>query len=370
MKKLLKVSCVAMMAVGLASCSATNSNSDSIVIGTIGPYEGAASAYGIAVKNGVQLAIDEFNESSTLLDKKITLVAYDGKADAIEATNAYNKLVDNDQAIAVVGATTSGESIAIANAAVGYSTPILSPSATAPEFTSIGDNVFRGCFTDPMQAKSMAEFAYKEMGLKKVAIVYNTGSDYSDGLTKNFTETFTSLGGEVLATEGYADGDTDFNAQLTKIANLDVEAIYLPNYYQEDAQIAKQARDLGISVPFLGGDGWDGILSVIDDASIVEGSVFCNHYSPENEAVQEFLAKYQEKFSVEANAFSILAYDCTNLMIQAIQEAGTTDAAAINEALANIDFTGLLGHVSFDENGDPIKDLAHIVIRDGQYQGY
>lgn len=342
-----------------------------IVIGAIGPYEGDTSVYGIAVRNGITLAINEFNESGkTLLGNTVKLVAYDSKGDATEATNAFNKLVDGDKATAIVGATLSGESTAIGTASQGIGTPILSPSATALAFTETGSNVFRGCFTDPFQAKMMGEFAFDTLGAQTAAVIYDTGADYSEGLTDNFTEAFEAKGGKVVLTEGYSSGDKDFNTQLTKIAAQDVDVLYIPNYYQDIALIAKQARALGIEATFVGGDGWDGVLSVVEDPTVLEGAVFCNHYSADNADIVAWAETYKTEFGTDANAFAYLGYDCANLMLQAIEEAGSTDSEAIVNAIQNIKFDGILGHMEFDANGDPIKDLAYITIKDGQYATY
>lgn len=383
-KQLVKSGLVLGLAATLVACSSDNGtdtpttnggstggNSDTIVIGSMGPYEGEYSVYGTAVKNGIDLAIQEFNEGGgKLLDKTVKLVSYDTKGDATEATNSYNKLVDSDGAVAIVGPVLSGESTAVGSASQGIGTPILSPSATALAFTETGPNVFRGCFTDPIQARMMGEFAVDTLGAKTAAIIYNTGADYSEGLTENFKVAFEEKGGKVVEVQGYSNGDKDFNTQLTTIKNANVDVLYIPNYYQDNALIAKQARALGIEATFIGGDGWDGVLSVVEDASAVEGTIFCNHYSPDDEAIIAWAEAYKAKYGVDATSFSYLGYDCAKLMIQAIQEAGTTDPQAIVDALKNISFDGVLGHLEFDENGDPIKDLAYITIKDGKYTTY
>lgn len=380
-KKLVKSGLVLGLAASMAACSSEpgqsagtageGANTDAIVIGAIGPYEGDTSVYGNAVKNGIDLAITEFNEAgNSLLGKTVKLVAYDSKGDSTEATNAYNKLVDSDKATAIVGAVLSGESTAIGTASQGVGTPILSPSATALAFTETGANVFRGCFTDPYQAKMMGEFAFDTLGAKTAGVIYDTGADYSEGLMENFKTAFEGKGGEVLTVEGYSTGDTDFNTQLTKIKESNVDVLYIPNYYKDIALITKQARALGIEAQFIGGDGWDGVLSVSDDPTVLEGAIFCNHYSPDDEAIVAWAEAYKAKYGVDATAFAFLGYDCAKLMLQAIEEAGSTDPQAIVDALNNISFDGILGHLEFDENGDPIKDLAYITIKDGKYTSF
>lgn len=383
-KQLVKNGLVLALATTLVACSSGNGTDspttsggsndkgvDSIVLGTLGPYEGEYSVYGLDVRSGVELAIKEFNESGELLlGKSVKLVAYDTKGDATEATNAYNKLIDSDGAVAIIGGALSGESTAVGSASQGIGTPIISPSATALAFTETGPNVFRGSFTDPIQAQLMGKFAYDTLGAKTAAIIYNTGADYSEGLTENFTKTFEEKGGKVVVVQGYSDGDKDFNTQLTTIKNANADVLYIPNYYQDDALIAKQAKDLGIEAQLIGGDGWDGVLNVVDDASALEGAIFGNHYSPDDEKIIAWAKVYKEEYGKDATSFSYLGYDSAKLMLQAIKEAGSTDSAAIVEALYNISYDGVLGHLVFDEGGNPVKDLAFIQIKDGKYTSY
>ena len=379
LSSILKVGLAVLLVASLSGCTGNSStsttNTDStasadgstISIGSLGPLEGDYSVYGIAVNNGVDMAIKDYNEAN---GKDVKFVSYDTKGDATEAVNAYNKLVDEDHVTAIVGGTLSGESTAVGTASQASGIPIITPSGTAEDITLTGPNVFRGCYTDPYQAMTIATFAYDELQATTAAILYNTSDDYSKGLMESFTENFEEKGGTVVATEGYATGDVDFNTQLTKIAAEDVDVLFVPNYYKDDALIAKQAKALGIEAQIIGGDGWDGVLAVVEDPSDVEGVIFVNHYSPADEVVGELTARYKETYGVDANAFAVLAYDTTMCLLQAIDEAGSTDYDAIIDKIANISFDGVLGHMEFDENGDPIKDLSYVTIKDGQYVTY
>lgn len=371
MKKLFKCMFAILVAMSLTACSNSGDGTteqDSIKIGLIGPLEGSAAIYGTAVYNGAQLAIDDFNEKGTLLGKKVELVAYDSKAEQVEAVNAFNKLVDQDKVAAIVGAVTSGESVAIATASQSVGIPIMSPSATVDSFTKIGDNIFRGCYTDPYQAKVLGEYAYDTLGLRSIAIIYNAGSDYSIGLTENFRTAFVAKGGTIVAEEAYAKDDKDFNTQLTKIKNTNPDGIVIPDYYETISLVASQARAMGIESLLLGGDGWDGILSMKNiDTTALEGSVFVNHYSPEDPLIQTWATRYKEKYGIEPNAFAFLAYDTTNVILQAITEAESTDYAKVNEKLKSIQFEGVLGHLEFDENGETVKDVGYVTIKNGAY---
>ncbi|MDO4702009.1 MAG: ABC transporter substrate-binding protein [Erysipelotrichaceae bacterium] len=373
MKKLFKLVSLLLMLGLLASCSTkeatkneNKNDKDAIKIGFVGPLEGELSVYGNAVFNGGSLYLEEYNAKH---GTNYVLVAYDSKGNNTEAVNAYNKLVDEDKVVALFGGVVSGESIAIGSASQSFKTPIISPSATALDFTLTGDNVFRGCFTDPFQAKVLGQFAYNDLQAKNLAIIYDTGSDYSKGLTENFVKEYTALGGKVLANEGYNSGDVDFSAQLTKIAATNPDVLFVPNYYKDVALIVSQARSLGINAQILGGDGWDGVLAVVEDAKLLDGAIFVNHYAPDDEDVIAWFEAYKAKYGVDANSFAILAYDTMGVLLASLENSDLSSESIIS-SLKNISYDGILGNLKFDENGDPIKDLGYIVIKDGKYQTY
>ncbi|MDO5085629.1 MAG: ABC transporter substrate-binding protein [Erysipelotrichaceae bacterium] len=373
MKKLLRLVSLLLVSGLLISCSAQETKKeektngkDAIKIGFVGPLEGELSVYGNAVFNGGSLYLEEYNAKH---GTNYVLVAYDSKGNNTEAVNAYNKLVDEDKVVALFGGVVSGESIAIGSASQSFKTPIISPSATALDFTLTGDNVFRGCFTDPFQAKVLGQFAYNDLQAKNLAIIYDTGSDYSKGLTENFVKEYTALGGKVLANEGYNSGDVDFSAQLTKIAATNPDVLFVPNYYKDVALIVSQARSLGINAQILGGDGWDGVLAVVEDAKLLDGAIFVNHYAPDDEDVIAWFEAYKAKYGVDANSFAILAYDTMGVLLASLENSDLSSESIIS-SLKNISYDGILGNLKFDENGDPIKDLGYIVIKDGKYQTY
>ena len=366
--KFFKLFMASALLVGLCGCSqGTNTeqgDSDVVKIGFIGPLTGDYAVYGVGQKNSIELAIQDYN---ALGKTQFVLVSEDSQGDNTSALNAFNKLVDSDGVIGIVGGVLSGETASIVSASNG--TPIISPSATAIEATSSADNAFRGCFTDPMQASAMAEEAIAR-GFSKAAILYCQDSDYSYGLMESFSETFTSLGGEVVISESYTDGDKDFNTQLTKIAASDIDSLYIPNYYGDNVFIASQARDLGIDVTLLGGDGWDGVLAVSPDSTDFEGVLFTNGYNPDDPSILEYIDKYHAAYGEDEdpNNFAFLAYDSAMVLMEAYDNATTKDDAGIVEALKATDYTGILGHLSFDENGDPIRDIQIVTVIDGKYK--
>lgn len=342
---------------------------DTIVLGGMGPLTGDNAMYGTATMNGAKMAIEEVE---TLLGKKLVFDVLDDKGDATEAVNAYNKLVDNNGAVGIIGAVTSKPSASVAQASSKNNTPVVIPTGTSMDLTTYGENVFRACYTDPFQGKVMASFAAKSLNLKTAAVIYNVDSDYSVGLAESFKENFESNGGTVLSYEGYSEADKDFKSQLTNIASNDPEALFIPDYYSKVALISKQVKDVGLNSVLLGADGWDSVASVVEDSSLIEESYFCNHYSIDDSdpVVQDFVNKYKEKYNEAPNAFAALGYDSAKIMIKAIETAGNTDSTAIIEALKNTDINTVTGNITFDEDRNSVKPVTIIQIHDGDYIMY
>ena len=342
-----------------------------IVIGGIGPLTGSAAVYGTSVKNGMTMAFDEINANGGVLGKEFKFNFLDDKGDAQEATNAYNKLY-SDEVTAILGSVTSTPSAAVAELAAQDGIPMLSATATALSVTTFGDNIFRVCFTDPFQGKALAEFAAgDDLSAKKVAILYNTSDDYSSGIADAFEARAKELNMEVVAREGYAVGDKDFKAQLNSIMALDPDVLCAPDYYSVDSLIAAQAREIGLDIPILGADGWDGVTTTTDSSNYdsLNNVFFSNHYTmqDESEKVSKFVNAYREEYNEDPTSFAALGYDAALLMAEAIEAAGSTDHDKITEQIAKIQFTGVTGDLRFDKTGDPIKSITMIEIVDGKY---
>lgn len=349
------------------TATSTAATGDTIKVGGLAPLTGNLSIYGIATNNGVKLAIDEINAAGGVLGKQLEYVVYDEKGDSTEAVNAYNKLVQNDGIVALIGDVTSTPSIAVAQQAAIDGIPMITATGTAADITKAGKNVFRVCFIDPYQGEVMASYANKKLNAKKAAILYNTSDDYSIGLTNSFEATAADLGLEIVAKEGYTKGDVDFNSQLTKIAAANADVVFIPVYYEDAALIAVQAKAAGIDATLLGADGWDGIVDKISDASAIKNAYFCCGYSAENdnENLQAFITKYTDTYGEAPKGFSAQGYDAAYLLAQAIKEAGSTDSAAVVEALTKINYEGITGKIVFDENRNPIKGVVINTFKDG-----
>lgn len=381
MKKLLAMVLASALTLSmLTACSSNGTDesqggdeggsADTIKLGLLAPLTGSASVYGLAVQKGAELAVDEINAKGEV---KIELIPMDEQADVTAACNAYNKLSTQENVDAVIGDVTSKPSIAVAELAANEEEPMpmITPTGTEPDITLKGDNVFRTCYMNPTQSQIIARYAAEDLGVKKVAILTNTSDDYSNGLTDAFKEECEKLGVEVVAQENYGADDKDFRSQLTKIQPLEPDAIFVPEYYSKIALIVAQARELGYDGIMLGGDGWDGVLDVLDadKYDLVNNCYFANHYASTDTAdvIVNFIQNYQDTYNGEMpNAFAGLSYDSVYIMVDAIQRAGTTDKAAVVEALKETDYHGVTGDITFDENGDSVKDVSIIKLVDGK----
>lgn len=352
----------------VAGCA--KKESGNILIGGLAPLTGDIAVYGNAVKNAASMAFDEINAAGGVLGKQIEYKVLDEKGDSAEAINAYNRLT-SENIVALLGDVTSKPSIAVAELAAEDGLPMLTPTASHPDVTKPGDNIFRVCFLDPFQGAAMATFAADSLGAKTVAVLYNTSDDYSQGLAASFQAQAESLGLTVVNYEGYGADDKDFKAQLTKIASSNPDALFIPDYYAKDALIATQAREAGITVPILGADGWDGVLTAVDasNISVLNDVYFSNHYSVQDtsEKVSTFVKNYTAKFGEAPNALAALGYDAAYMLAQAITTADSTDSDKIVAALAGIKYEGVTGTIQYAGSGDPVKSVTIIRIVDGEY---
>lgn len=391
MKKVLSIVLAAMFMLSLVACgggastpsgsapasgsgstpSAGGSDEGDIVIGGLAPLTGNVAQYGIAAYQGAMLAVQEINDAGGILGgRKINFICEDEKGDATEAVTAYNKLVQNDKIVALVGDITTKPTIAVAQKAVQDGIPMITPTGTGGEITEIGDNIFRACFTDPYQGELMAHYAKTELAASTIAILYDTGDDYSAGIAETVKATAEEIGLEVVAMEGYPTGSVDFNSQLSKIQNAgDVDVIIAPCYYEDASNILSQARKMGITSTFLGPDGWDGVLNQMDESNYdaLNNSYYFSQY-PLNAPTAEleaFMTKYEETYGEKVNMFGALGYEAMYIMVRAIEAAGSTDSAAIVDALNKIQYQGLVGVVSFANGRDPSRDAYVIEFADG-----
>lgn len=348
----------AALVLPLLSGCGKQSVSNEILIGEFGSLTGTTADFGVTTKNGIDLAVEDINAKGGVLGKKVRIIIQDDRSDPAEAKTAVTKLVMQDRVVAVLGEVASTRSMAAAPVCQQAGIPMITPSSTNPDVTKIGDYIFRVCFIDDFQGAICAKFAADSLKLKKAAIMRDIKNDYSVGLANSFKKTFHELGGSIVADISYSEGDTDFGSQLTAIRGESPDVIFVPGYYQEVALIARKARQLGIKVPLLGGDGWDSSTLIPNSGGALEGSYFSNHYDAAMGGllVKSFIAAYKKKFGVEPNALAALGYDAMNIMADAIERAGSTDGAKIRDAIAATKhFPGVTGVITIDAQRNAVK---------------
>jgi branched-chain amino acid transport system substrate-binding protein len=350
-----------------------------IKVGWFGALTGDWALWGEASRNGTQFTIDMVNEAGGVLGgRKLELVAYDNKSDQLESVNVVKRLITEDDVVAVIGTNSSGSNIAVAPIAEENQVPVISTYATNPRVTQPEEGVlmaytFRVCFTDPYQGKVMADFAFSDLNAKKAAVLYEISSDYSVGLRDFFVQRWEELGGDLVADEAFKTGDVEFRAQLTSIKDADPDVIIMPFLAKEVALAAKQARDLGITAPFIGGDGWPSPTLLEMAASAVEGSYFVDHTNVNAENVQEYRTAYEEHFGKDIQVNAIMTHDAVRVLVAAIEKAGSADPTAIRDALEQIDpVEGFTGNITIDpETHNPVgKSAVIMTIKDGEFEYY
>lgn len=372
MKKVLAIAAAAVLSASvLAGCTGgtdQGAGGDTVTIGGIGPLTGDAASYGISVKNGGELAVEEINAAGGINGKQIVYLYEDDENDAQKAINAYNRLMDQGMQV-LMGTVTSNPCIAVADESVKDGILQLSPSGSAKDCTK-NPNGFRICFTDPQQGEKMAEYIWNEEKLTKIAVIYDSSDSYSTGIKDAFREKFTALGGTVVTEEAFVSGDKDFKAQLTKISGTDAEGLFLPFYYTEVAYVVDQAKSLGLQLPYFGCDGWDGVIDQLKgNTEAIEGAVFLTPFiaTAEKENIAQFVQAYEAKYNETPDQFAADAYDAIYVIKAAIEKAGEMDNDKIIQAMTEIEVDGVTGQMSFTADGEPDKVANFAVIQNGEY---
>lgn len=368
-----RVAALATMVIVLAACKggADGAGDNEILVGEFGSLTGGTATFGQSQHNGVTMAVEEINAAGGVLGKKIKVLVEDDQSKPEEAATAVTKLINQDRVVAVIGEVASSRTLAAAPIAQANKIPLISSASTNPRVTQVGDYIFRVCFIDPFQGSVMAKFAANTLKFKKVAVLYDVRNDYSVGLRNFFSETFKSLGGEIVGEQSYSEGDSDFRAQLTQLKSLAPEGIYVPGYYTEVGTIARQARELGITVPLMGGDGWDSPKLTEIGGAAIEGSYLSNHYSVNDPspAIQKFVGAYQTKFGAAPDALAGLGYDAVYVLADAIKRAGSTEGPKIRDAIAATrDFVGVTGTITIDKDRNAVKPAVVLKIAGGKQE--
>lgn len=344
--------------------------SDEIPVGEYASLTGASASFGQSSHKGTELAFEEINAAGGVLGKKLKLITEDDQSQAGQPATIVRKFISQDKVVAVLGEVASSKSLEAAPICQQSKIPMISPASTNPKVTEVGDYIFRICFIDPFQGTVVSKFA-RGKGWKKIAVLTDVKQDYSVGLTEFFVKDILANGGEIVREQKYSTGDKDFKPQLTSIKAAQPDAIFVPGYYGEVALIAKQARLLGIKVPLLGGDGWvgDSLLKVAGKS--LDGSFFSSHFSADDKSpkVQNFVSKFKAKYGETPDDMAALGYDSAYILADAIKRAGTTESAALRDAIAATKgFDAVTGTITLDANRNATKSAVILAIENGGYQ--
>jgi branched-chain amino acid transport system substrate-binding protein len=355
----------------LFGCSANSPDqtANEILIGEYGSLTGTTATFGISTKNGIDMAVEQVNKAGGVLGKQVRVIVEDDQGKPEEAQTVVTKLITRDQVVAVLGEVASSRSMAAAPVAQQSKIPMISPSSTNPKVTETGDYIFRVCFIDPFQGLVMAKFATNTLKVKNVAVLRDIKNDYSVGLADVFLENFKKMGGNIVADESYSEGDTDFSAQLTSIRSRNPQAIFLPGYYTEVGLVARQAKQLGLNIPLLGGDGWDSPKLIEIGGEALNGAYYSNHFSVDDPtpAIQKFVSDYKSQYGAVPDALAGLGYDAASILFDAMRRANTTDPAKVRDAIAATkDFPGVTGLITLDEHRNAIKPAVVLQVKDGK----
>jgi branched-chain amino acid transport system substrate-binding protein len=357
---------------GSDTAAGGGSGGDVIKVGEFASLTGKEAAFGNSSHKGTALAIDDVNAAGGVLGKQLKLITEDNRTTQGESATVVRKLISRDKVVAVLGEVASGRSLEGASVCQPNKIPMISPSSTKPEVTEKGDYIFRVCFIDPFQGKVLAMFANNTLKVKNVAMIVDAASPYSVGLANNFKENFAALGGKVVIEQKFSSGDKDFKAQLTAVKAANPEAVFAPCYYTEAALIVRQGRELGLTVPMFGGDGWEAPELLQLGGQAMEGTYYSTHYSAEDQSprVQEFVKKFRTKWNNETpDAMAALGYDSAMVLADAMKRAGTTDEPKLRDAIAATkDFEGVTGKTTLDENRNATKPAVVITIKDGKFK--
>jgi branched-chain amino acid transport system substrate-binding protein len=363
---------IAAALAALTVLTAASLAQETIKIGEYASLTGKEAAFGTSSHNGTQLAIEEINAAGGVLGRKLELITEDDQSKQGESATIAKKLISRDKVVGILGEVASMRSLEAAPICQAYKTPMISPSSTNPKVTQIGSYIFRVCFIDPFQGTVMAKFAKDTLKLHRVGLLTSVSSAYSVGLAKYFKERFLADGGEIVIEQKFTEGDKDFNAQLTAIKAAGVEGIFVPGYYTEAALISKQARELEMTIPLFGGDGWEAPELIEIGGTAVEGCYYSTHYSPQVDSpkVKAFVAKFQARYDGKTpDAMAALGYDSAGVMADAIRRAGSTEGPAVRDAIAATNgYQGVTGTTTMDKDRNPTKSAVVIEVKDGQFK--
>lgn len=378
MRKLLPIA-VAVLSFTITGCPPKNeaggggaggNGTGEILVGEYGSLTGPQATFGQSNHNGVMMAADEINAAGGVNGRKIKVLTEDDQSKTEEAANAVTKLISQNSVSAILGEVASSASIAAAPICQSNKVPMITPSSTNDDVTKKGDYIFRTCFTDSYQGENIAKYVAQQLHFKRAAILTDVKNDYSTGLTRVITQTFTQLGGQIVGNQSYSNGDSDFRSQLTAIKGMNPEVIFVPGYYTDIGQIAQQARDLGITVPLAGGDGWESPKLIEIGGKALEGCFYTNHYfyGDPSPMVRNFVQRYKDRYGQTPDAMAALGYDAMKVLADAMKRAKKLDGPSLRDAIAQTKgFQGVTGNVTIGPDRNAVgKKIIIEEIKNGQ----
>ncbi|HKS22067.1 MAG TPA: ABC transporter substrate-binding protein [Thermoanaerobaculia bacterium] len=381
MRKIGSIAVIVLLSLSLTGCppkgesgsggtNADNAAGGDILVGEYGSLTGNQATFGQSTHQGIIMAADEVNAAGGINGRKVKILTEDDQSKPEEAANAVTKLISQSSVVAVLGEVASSASLAAAPICQSNKVPMITPSSTNPDVTKKGDYIFRMCFTDDYQGPAMADYTAKDLGIKTAAILTDVKNDYSVFLGRDFERKFTEDGGKIIAKASYSNGDSDFRAQLTSIKPSNPQILWVPGYYTDVGQIAQQARDLGITAPLVGGDGWVSPKLVEIGGKALEGCYYANHYSYDDPSpvVHNFVEKYKQRFGSKPDGMAALAYDAMHVLADAMKRAKKLDGQTLREAIASTKgYQGVTGTITLGPDRNPIgKKLVIEEVKNGQ----
>lgn len=370
-RTILGLAAAAFMTAGI---SARAHAEDTITIGHYGSLTGSKATFGKSTENGIKLAVEEINAKGGVTingtKKKIKLISDDTEGKAEKAGTVVTKLITKDKCVAILGEVASSISLQGGPVCQEFGVPMITPSSTNPDVTKVGDMISRVCFIDPFQGSACATFAKTELKVGKAAILFDQASAYSVGLKDEFTKAFKKQGGSIVSEQAYTEGASDFNAQLTRIRESTPEVIFIPGYYNDIANIAIQARKLGMKMPLLGGDGWDSDDLGKNAGESIEGCFYSNHYAPDqpSKEIQEFVSKYSKQFGGTPDGLAALGYDAANILFDAMSKAKSLKGKDLQAAIVKTkDFKAVTGTITLNAQRDAVKPVVMVERKGGKW---
>jgi branched-chain amino acid transport system substrate-binding protein len=355
---------IGLSLLGMGACS-YQPQTHVIRIGEYGSLTGSEATFGISTEEGIQLAVQKINAQGGIHGKKIHMFVLDDQGQPQEAVIAVTKLITEDHVAAILGAVASSESLAAAPICQRNHVPMISPASTNPQLTQVGNYIFRVCFTDTFQGRVMADFARYHLKDKRIAVLKDQRSAYSVGLAQAFIHRFKQEGGTIVSIQSYDAGDIDFKSQLTVIRQRKPQAIFIPGYYTEVGLIARQARQLGIKVPLLGGDGWDSSKLFQIGGRALNGCYFSTHFTAlsQNPRVQKFVKEFKEQYHSTPDALASLGYDAAGVLFQALKASRNLSGASIRKQIQHTrHYQGVTGSITINAHRNAIKSAVILKI--------